>query len=98
MTILGTDRIGPYDVVRTLAEGGMGRVYLARRSSEGGFELTCVLKTVRPDISDQDRYGRMFNQEARIGALLRHQNIVQVFDFAREGRHVLPGDGVRGRP
>ena len=75
------DRIGAYRIQRVLAEGGMGRVYLAKRISEGGFEMLCVVKTIRPDFSRNEKHVRMFYREARIAATLRHQNIVQVLDF-----------------
>jgi serine/threonine-protein kinase len=75
--------IGPYEIVRPLAEGGMGQVFLARKTGEGGFEMTCVVKTIRAAQAGQERYVRMFLREARILASLRHQNIVQVLDFGR---------------
>jgi serine/threonine-protein kinase len=77
------ETIGPYQVLRPLSAGGMGQVYVARKTGEGGFEMTCVVKTIRPDHGAEERFTRMFLREARILASLRHQNIVQVLDFGR---------------
>jgi serine/threonine-protein kinase len=76
------ERLGKYALLRLLAEGGMGRVYLARRD---GADEICVLKTLRPDIVGDDVTRRRFIREAQLAALLHHDNIARLLDAGFEG-------------
>lgn len=76
--------LGRYRIVRRLAQGGMGVVYLARIEGAEGFARPAVIKRMLPEFSEQDEHVRMFVREARILADLRHPGIVSVLDFAAE--------------
>lgn len=76
---------GKYRIVRKVAHGGMGTIYLALSQGPDGFSKPCALKTIRPQFSESPEFTRMLAQEARIAALLSHPNIVQVFDYGRVG-------------
>ncbi len=74
--------IGRYQVIRTLGQGAMGRVYLAH---DRVLERDVAIKILRADlnISDDQRtalFDRM-RQEARASARLRHTNIVGLHDM-----------------
>ena len=69
-----------YTLVRRLAVGGMAEIYLARQAAMAGFEKDVVNKCLRPELADDSRIVEMFLDEARIGALLNHPNIVHVYD------------------
>jgi serine/threonine protein kinase len=80
---------GRYTLVRRLAVGGMAEIYLARQQRvwSGGkpaeapdFEKEVVIKRLRAELADDPRIVEMFLDEARIGALLNHPNIVHVYD------------------
>ena len=59
-------RIGRYDLVKSLATGGMGRIFLARASGIGGFERKVVIKTLEvPLTAESDPAIAMFLDEAR---------------------------------
>ncbi|HET9895039.1 MAG TPA: protein kinase [Streptosporangiaceae bacterium] len=61
--------IGPYQVVRLLGEGGMGRVYLARSA---GSRLAAV-KVVRPEYASpgfRDRFRREVKAAKKVGGFL----------------------------
>ena len=73
--------VGPYEVVGHIATGGMGEVYLGRKRGPGGFERTVVLKVMLPHLAQDERFARMFVDEARIASGLTHPNIVQVYDL-----------------
>ena len=60
--------VGPYEVVGHIATGGMGEVYLARKRGLGGFERTVVLKVMLPHLAQDERFARMFVDEARIAS------------------------------
>ncbi len=71
---------GRYTLIRRLAVGGMAEIYLARQAAMAGFEKEVVIKRLRHELADDPRIVEMFLDEARIGALLNHPNIVHVYD------------------
>ncbi len=73
-------RVGNYDVITRIAQGGMGSIYLCRRSAEMGFQRLFVLKAVRQHSAQTEAAIRSFQREARIGGLLAHPNVLSVID------------------
>jgi serine/threonine protein kinase len=71
---------GRYTLLRRLAVGGMAEIYLARQAAMAGFEKQVVIKRLRQELADDPRIVEMFLDEAKIGALLNHPNIVHVYD------------------
>jgi eukaryotic-like serine/threonine-protein kinase len=69
---------GTYRILRPIASGGMGEVYVAAHERLPGAFAVKVLH--RDFTRDEDALSR-FRCEAEIMAGLRHPNIVQVFDF-----------------
>jgi len=67
------ERLGPYRIVRELGRGGMGLVYLARRTCRWSG-APVALKVLRPDLV-RPVYIERFRQERRILAKLRHVHI-----------------------
>jgi serine/threonine-protein kinase len=91
------DRFGKYRVLRRIASGGMAEVYLCRLTGEEGFRKRVALKVVHPRYADDPRFHELFAREARLAASLSHPNLVQVFDFGREGdAHFLAMEYVEG--
>ncbi|HET7217841.1 MAG TPA: protein kinase [Vicinamibacterales bacterium] len=77
VTLASGERLGPYQVVGLLAQGGMGDVY---RATDIRLQRDVALKMLaHPGTPDPRRVER-FMQEARITAALDHPNIVRVFD------------------
>ncbi len=79
-------RIGSFRVVRELAHGGMGEVYLAQRA-DGQFEQQVALKLVRSGM-DSAEVHRRFLAERQILARLHHPHIAGLLDggLTAEGR------------
>jgi serine/threonine-protein kinase len=77
-------RLGPYELVRRIATGGMAEVYLARRAGPHGFQKTVAVKRILPQFARDHDFVAMFVDEARVCARLGHPNIVQVFDFGEQ--------------
>jgi len=91
------DRFGKYRVLRRIASGGMAEVYLCRLTGEEGFRKRVALKVVHPRYADDPRFRDLFAREARLAASLSHPNLIQVFDFGREGDvHFLAMEYVEG--
>jgi serine/threonine-protein kinase len=94
-----TDRVvGRYRVQRLLAEGGMGRVLLARTDGPAGFTKLVVLKTLHPHLAADAGALETFLVEARVTAALFHPNVAQVFELVEDaGEYFLAMEYVRGR-
>src|SRR4051794_3388408 len=71
-------RFGKYVLVRPLARGGMGALYLALQG-QAGMERLCVVKTALPHLADRG-YLQRFRDEAKTVVRLSHGNLVTVFD------------------
>jgi serine/threonine-protein kinase len=72
---------GRYELLKRLAGGGMGEVYLARQRGLDGFQKLLVIKTLLPHLCEDEEFITMFKDEARLTAQLIHPNICQVFEF-----------------
>ncbi len=77
-THLEGSEVGPYRLLRLLAEGGMGAVWLAERI-DGRFDRTLALKlplwsAARPELA------KRLERECRILALLDHPNVARLYD------------------
>jgi len=70
-------RLGAYDIVESLGQGGMGVVYRARDTR---LQRDVALKLVHPHLLDADHLER-FRHEARTLAALGHVNIASVYDL-----------------
>jgi eukaryotic-like serine/threonine-protein kinase len=71
-------RIGAWQLVRLLGEGGMGAVYEAVRS-DSGFSKRAAIKMVSRGTADHTLIPR-FEAERRILARLEHRNIAALLD------------------
>jgi serine/threonine-protein kinase len=76
--------------------GGMGEIYLAVLRRDGAFEKRLAIKRILPVLSRDPSFVSLFSREARLAALLNHQNIVQVYDYGREGDDTSSPECVEG--
>jgi hypothetical protein len=75
----------------------MAETFVAVRRGPGSFEQKVCLKRILPAFEADADFVRMFLEEARIAATLRHANIVQVLDFGVvEGSHFMALELVDG--
>jgi eukaryotic-like serine/threonine-protein kinase len=75
-------RLGDYEILAELGGGGMGRVYRARDLT---LERIVALKTLAPQFRKDEVLVQRFLKEARAAARLNHPNIVQIYDFGKDG-------------
>ncbi|MDP9002863.1 MAG: serine/threonine protein kinase [Myxococcota bacterium] len=78
-------RIGKYQLMRQLAVGGMGEVWVARNQATGAH---VAVKVRRGDVANEEAALR-FRHEARLGAMLSHRSIVRIFDLVEESDGTL---------
>ncbi|MCE9669039.1 protein kinase [Myxococcus stipitatus] len=87
---------GKYELLRKIASGGMGQVFLAREHGTG-FERLVVLKLILPHLAEDDEFLSMFLDEAGLVARLTHPNLITILDLTQiEGRHCLAMEYVQG--
>ena len=73
--------VGRYTLTGLLGEGGMARVFAAEMGGELGFRRPVAVKVVLSATPDRSReLQEQLAQEARIGGLLNHPNVVQTLD------------------
>ncbi|MDP3155896.1 MAG: serine/threonine-protein kinase [Archangium sp.] len=76
-----------YELIRKIAGGGMGEVFVARRTGAGDFEKRVALKLLLPHLASSPRLVQDFHAEARLAARMHHPNIVEIFDVGEaDGR------------
>ncbi len=78
-------RIGKYEIVGEISEGGMGKLYRARARGPGDLEREVALKVIRPEVQRREGFAEMFVQEAEILSKLSHGNLVHMLDYGVEG-------------
>ncbi|WP_164020843.1 serine/threonine-protein kinase [Pyxidicoccus trucidator] len=83
-------RVGPYELLSRIAAGGMGEVFIARRTGPAGFEKRAALKLLLPHLSEEPGLVDLFLEEARIAALMEHPHIIPLFDAGQaDGRYYM---------
>jgi len=70
--------LGKVRVEMFLAKGGMAEVYIGAHTS---LHRSVAVKLLKADLQGEPDLRDRFEREARVIAMLRHPNIVQVFDF-----------------
>ena len=89
-------RFGSYVLLKPLARGGMGDLYLAIGGARG-MERLCVIKKVLPHLVAPDNVKR-FRDEAMVVVRLSHGNLVTVFDAGRRDDEIyLAMDYIDGK-
>ena len=78
-------RFGRYRLLECIGRGGMAAVYRAARQDPSGVEREVVVKMLLPRLARSARFVRLFKDEARLSAQLRHDNVVRVHDFGVVG-------------
>ena len=79
------EQLGPYQLVRQIAVGGMAEVYLAKTIGVAGFEKYVAVKRIHPRLAERTEFVHMLVDEAKIAVQLNHPNIAQTFDLGRDG-------------
>jgi predicted ATPase/serine/threonine protein kinase len=89
---------GRYTLLHKLATGGMAEVFLAKQGGLEGFEKLVVLKRILPAFAANEEFRRMFLDEARLAADLRHPNVVTIFDVgADQGTYFIAMEYLHGQ-
>ncbi|MFK7931508.1 MAG: protein kinase [Myxococcota bacterium] len=68
-----------YEVIQKVGEGGMATVYRGRHTTLG---RDVAIKVLHPHLSSSTRNRKRFAREARAIEHLRHDNILEIFDYS----------------
>lgn len=77
MSIANGTRLGTYEILQPIGQGGMGQVFRARDTR---LQREVAVKLVRPHLFDAE-HGERFRREARALAALGHPNIATVHEL-----------------
>ena len=83
-----TSMVHGYEILQTLNEGGMGKIYLARQHALN--RLVCVKVLSIPAGEDADLCRSRFCREAELLASVAHPHILSIFDFGATADLGLP--------
>jgi uncharacterized protein (TIGR02265 family) len=89
--------LGRFQLLRKLAVGGMGEVWLARPEAGAGFPERVVVKRLLEHLQEEQEFVTMFLDEARIASALVHPNIARIYDLGEaDGGPYIAMEWVRG--
>ena len=73
---------GRYEVIASIARGGMGRVY---KAIDTLLDREVAIKVLDRSLSSNATFVSRFKKEARAAARLNHPNVVSLFDYGADG-------------
>ncbi|MBX7098698.1 MAG: serine/threonine protein kinase [Myxococcaceae bacterium] len=94
--LLGT-RLGDYEVLELIGEGGMGVVY---RGVQPVIKKRVAIKVLRPEFAtDQGQVKRLFAEAEAVNSI-GHRNIIDIFNVGvlPDGRHYIVMEYLDGEP
>ncbi len=87
---------GKYAILRRLAIGGMGEIFLAKQTGQS-FNRFVILKRLLPDLAEVPKAVDEFLDEARVISTLNHPNIVAVYEAGVwENMHFIAMEYIQG--
>ena len=70
-----------YEIIKTIGEGGMANVYLAKDTI---LDRHVAIKVLRGDLANDEKFVRRFQREALSASSLTHPNIVEIYDVGQD--------------
>ena len=92
-------RFERYTLLKRIARGGMGEVYLATAGGIEGAERPCVVKAIRREHEEDGSFLARFLDEARIQAQLQHPGVAQIVEATNDatGKPYVVVEFIEGR-
>jgi len=92
-------KLGRYELITRIGQGGMAEVQLALQRGPAGFAKLVVVKLVHENLASQKPFVDMLLDEARVAALVKHPNVVDIYDLGEaEGRYFIAMEYLEGEP
>lgn len=87
-------RLGSYELIRPIAQGGMADIYLARPADA---QHRVAIKVLNKQRTQEPESCAMFHDEARLAGMLAHENIAEILETSVvDGHHYLAMEFVHG--
>jgi serine/threonine-protein kinase len=88
-----------YELLDRIGVGGMAEIFRGKAVAAGGFEKPVAIKRILPHLSQDPRFVELLIAEAKVLSVLRHRNIVQIFDvgLGDDGQYFLVMEFVDGK-
>ncbi len=88
-----------YELLDRIGVGGMAEIFRGKAVAAGGFEKPVAIKRILPHLSQDRRFVELLIAEAKVLSLLKHRNIVQIFDvgLGDDGKYFLVMEYVDGK-
>lgn len=87
--------IKDYEIKQLIATGGMAAIYRAIQTSTG---KTVAIKILHGHLAQDKDFITRFEREARAAAALKHENIIDIFDYGHaEGVYYIAMEFVEGK-
>ena len=92
-------RFERYTLLKRIARGGMGEVFLATAGGIEGAERPCVVKAIRREHEEDRSFLARFLDEARIQAQLQHPGVAQIVEATNDatGKPYVVVEFIEGR-
>jgi serine/threonine protein kinase len=92
-------QLGRYELITRIGHGGMAEVQLALQRGPAGFEKLVVVKLIHENLASQKAFVDMLLDEARVAALVKHPNVVDIYDLGEaDGRYFIAMEYLEGEP
>ena len=84
-----------YEIIKSIGEGGMANVYLAKDTF---LDRKVAVKVLRGDLATDEKFIRRFQREAYAASTLSHPNIVEMYDVGEDnGTYYIVMEYIEGR-
>ncbi len=98
MTLSQPIRFGKYLLLDKIAEDGKAEFYKAKLAAPSGVETPILIKRILPHLMAEKGLIKSFMNKAKIGALLKHENIIRIYDVGtRDGAYFVAMEYVFGK-
>ncbi|MEO8704069.1 MAG: protein kinase [Kofleriaceae bacterium] len=92
-------RLGRYELITLIGEGGMAEVHLAMQRGPAGFEKLVVVKLVHEHLASQKPFVDSLLDEGRLAGMIKHPNVVDIYDLGEaDGRYFVAMEYLDGEP
>ncbi|HUS64696.1 MAG TPA: serine/threonine-protein kinase, partial [Kofleriaceae bacterium] len=96
---LSEERLGRYELITRIADGGMAEVFVARQLGPMNFQKVVVVKKIHQNLARQKEFIGMLLDEARISALIKHPRVVDIYDLGvSRGTYFIAMEYLAGQP
>ena len=84
-----------YEIIKTIGEGGMANVYLAKDTI---LDRNVAIKVLRGDLATDQKFVSRFQREALSASSLSHPNIVEIYDVGEDdGNYYIVMEYIDGK-